>query len=161
MEIKENKIKMAGQVRVILNDATTGNITKDTGWVDNVIPTIARVQLAKLLVAKNTKANAGKITYCAVGTGTTLPSVADTTLETEIDRISISTASNNDGTEAQIRAFFSQVRGNGALKELGLFGEEATASSGTGTLFQRIAFDVEKTSGETMTILSKIPIEYN
>lgn len=155
-----DSIKMKGQVRVILNDALTGELKKDTGWINNVVPTVGRTALAKLLAGKSVIANAGIITYCAVGTGTTIPVITGTTLTTETARVPISTASTNVSNEAQIRAFFTTSQGNGNLKELGLFGEDASATLNTGTMFQWIGFDVEKTSGETMTVLSKIPINY-
>lgn len=161
MNLNENAIKIKGQMRAILHSAKTGEIVKDTGWVDNVVPDVARIAIAKLLCGVSVIANPCEITYCAVGTGTTAPNVLDTILETEIDRVPISGASANNGTEAQIRAFFTTTQGNGVLKELGLFGEDASVTIDTGTLFQRVAIDFEKTTGETLTILSKIPINYS
>lgn len=160
MDFKENVIKIKGKVRIILNDFLTGKIIKDTGWINNVIPTIGRIALAKVMAGVATKSNAGEITFCAVGTGTVVPNITGIKLTTEIDRVPISAASNNVDNEVQIRAFFTTAEGNGTLKELGLFGEDATATVDSGTLFQWVSFDVVKTSSETMTILSKIPINY-
>jgi len=160
MKLKENSIKIKGQVRIILNDAKTNKTIKDTGWINNVVPTIGRTALAKVMAGVATLANAGEITYCAVGTGTVVPNITGIKLTTEIDRVPISTASTNVDNEVQIRAFFTTTQGNGVLKELGLFGENATAIADSGTMFQWILFDVEKTTGETMTVLSKIPINY-
>lgn len=160
MEFKENAIKMKGKVRVILKDCLTNKITKDTGWINNVVPTVGRTAIAKVMAGVATKANAGEITYCAVGTGIVTPNITGVKLTTEIDRTPTSGASTNVDNEVNIRAFFTTSQGNGTLKELGLFGEDASASVDSGTMFQWITFDVVKTSGETMTVLSKIPINY-
>jgi predicted RNase H-like nuclease len=160
LELKEKAIKLKGKVRIILEDEKTGIVVKDTGWVDNVVPTVGRTALAKIMAGVDTISNPGKITYCAVGTGTVVPNITGTKLTTEIERVLISAVSTNIDNEVNIRAFFTTLQGNGSLKELGLFGEDADATADSGTLFQWIAFNVVKTTAETMTVLSKIPINY-
>ena len=123
MEIKEKAITLKGQVRVILEDNSTGLVVIDTGWIDNVVPTIGRTALAKIMAGVDVIANPGKITYCAVGTGTTTPNITGTTLTTEIGRVPVSAASTNVDNEVQIRAFFTTAQGNGVLKELALFAD--------------------------------------
>ena len=48
--------------------------------------------------------------------------------------------------------FFNTSEANAALKEIGLFGDDATVTADTGTLFARAAIDKTKTSSETLTI---------
>jgi len=99
----------------------------------------------------------GYITYCALGTGSTAPVAGNTTLGTEIFRklVSVKSVSANVAT---FQTFFTSSEGNGTLGEAGLFGDAATASSGTGTLFSRLLISRVKTSSDTLTLTWTITI---
>lgn len=155
----QTKIKISGKIRAILKNADTGEIVKDTGWIDNVCPIIARTSLAEIMAGINTKANPGKITYCAVGTGATTPNIYGIHLANEIARVPITTAINTDNI-VEITAFFKRPEGNGNITEIGLFGEEASSTVNTGTMFQWITKSFTKNDTQTLLITSTIPIEY-
>jgi len=113
----------------------------------NIACTVGKNSLANRLIG----ATKGEITYFAVGTGTDAPAVGDTTLGTEIYRKQISVRSVS-GAIATFRIFFNTSEANDTLKEIGLFGDDATVTADTGTLFARAAVDKTKTSSETLTI---------
>jgi hypothetical protein len=113
----------------------------------NITCTVGKNSVASRFAGNDT----GKITYMAVGTGTSSPSASDTTLQTELTRkqISIRTPS---GATCAFRTFFNSSEANGTLKEIGLFGDDASATADSGTLFARASIDKEKTSSETLTL---------
>lgn len=75
-----------------------------------------------------------QFTHFAVGTGTTTPTVSDTALATEIDRVAL-TAKVINNNELEVQAFLTNADGNGTLTEYGLW----TAATG-GTLLARGLF---------------------
>lgn len=162
MELKHHtNIKMKGRVKAQFHDVKTGFLTKETPWIDNIIVDVGLISIANRLTGANTKVNAGEITYCAVGTGLVGPSTSGTILNNEIERVAISTSSVNIDNVAEIRAFFNASQAIGILTEVGMFGEDATATIDTGTLMQWIALSVSKTASETLTIISQITFTYS
>jgi len=92
------------------------------------------------------------LTYCAVGTGNTAAVVGDTTLETELDRsTSVYTRSQSVGTYS---VFFNTGEANGVITEIGFFGNDATSSADSGTMFNRIVLSnsITKITDYTLTI---------
>jgi hypothetical protein len=148
--------KMTGKVRFILTDIKTGKKTI-SNWIKNICPTAGRTAMARRLVNAAGKTNEAIITYGAVGTGTGTPANGDTILGSELDR-NILTAASNSNNIATLTTFFGSTEANGALTEFGLFGEEATGSANTGTLFERVIISITKTSASTLTIESVITI---
>lgn len=156
-----NNILMKGKVKIQLKNSETEVIEYDSGWIDNVCPTVGRTALAEILVGNNTKSNPGKITYCAVGTGSTTPAITGIKLATELARTSSIVSSNVDNT-VTIQGFFLKSEANGVLTEVGLFGEDATATADSGTMFQWITLspNVTKANTQTLLVTSVIPISY-
>ena len=99
----------------------------------------------------NQESNYGRVTYCAVGTGTNVPSASDTTLQTELFRKTISVTAYNSNV-ATFTTFYDTAEANGTLKELGLFGDLADETSNSGTLYAHTSIDKTKTSSDTLTI---------
>lgn len=127
------------------------NVEKDTHeyiLVDNMFVTTGKNSLAARLIET---ADKGMITYCAVGTGITAPALGDTTLQTELYRKLISVRSVV-GNVATFQTYFTTAEANGALKEAGLFGDDATGTPDSGTLFCRTAINRTKTSSDTLTL---------
>lgn len=147
---------IAGKVRTILVDVLTGK-REVSDWIENLIPTVGRVAIGRRLINDASVSNEGIITFGAVGTGTTDPNVADTKLVTEIARKSISTVAFTLNV-ITVRTFFTTAEANGTLTEYGLFGEDASGSVDTGTLFERVLISRTKTSAKTLTIESVITI---
>lgn len=146
-------VRPFGHVAVYINDPITGRL-KDFSYFKNMFVTDGKESLA----AANrgtTSNNQGQITYCAVGTGSTAPALADTDLETELARKLISTREVNSGAAnaSDFTTFFNTSEANGSLEEFGLFGDAATATANSGTLFARTLHSRVKSSADTMTVV--------
>ena len=152
----KNSLCVSGRVRFILTDVKTGAV--DVGpWVKNIVPLSGRTAIARRLVNAAALENEGMITYGAVGTGITVPTNSDTTLGTELARKLAATRTNTDN-KITIWIFFTTAEANGSLKEFGLFGEAASATADSGTLFQRVLIDKVKDNTKTLTVESIVEI---
>lgn len=149
------QIKMTGQCQIIIKDAKTGKIKYDH-TSKNMVVTAGKNSIASALQG-TTANNKGIITYCALGTGTTAPEATDTTLETEIFRKLISVR-GVDGNVATFSTYYTTSEANGELKEAGLFGDDASGSADSGTLFCRVAINRTKTTGDTLTLVWTVTI---
>lgn len=134
-----------GHVVIELKDVKTGKIIRDE--YDNLFVTTGRNAIAERARGGDT----GKITYCAVGTGTNVPSASDTTLQTEVFRKLIASRTRS-GYVVTFKAFYNTSEANAALKEAGLFGDDATGTTDSGTLFARVNINRTKNSSQTLTI---------
>lgn len=144
-----------GQIMIILRDAITGKIKEQT-LVKNMFVTAGKNSLASGLIG-NTANSQGIITYCALGTGTVAPALADTGLQTELVRKLVSVRSVS-GKVATFQTFFTTSEGNGTLREAGLFGDDASTTPGSGTLFCRAAISRTKSSSDTLTLAWTVTI---
>jgi hypothetical protein len=144
---KQDQIKIIGQCQVILKDAITGKIKYDHIY-KNMVVTTGKNSIAAGLQGQ---ASTGVITYCALGTGSTAPALADTKLQTEIVRKLVS-ARSVSANVATFTTFFTTSEGNGSLKEAGLFGDNASGTADSGSLFCHVAINRTKTSGDTLTL---------
>lgn len=154
--MKQNEfIVPKGKVQLIIRDARTGRI-KDVQNCSNMVVTAGKNSIASALKGTTTN-NKGIITYCAVGTGGTAPTEADTTLETELTRkaVSVRTVSGND---ALFETFFTTAEANGTLLEAGLFGDDASGTADSGTLFCRVIINKTKTSNDTLNLAWTVTI---
>lgn len=138
-----------GKVQAILRDAKTGRIKYDDLF-PNMVVTAGKNSIADALRG-TTSNNKGIITYCAVGTDNTAPTESDTTLGSELARklVSVRTV---DGNDALFETFFTTAEGNGTLGEAGLFGDNASGTTDSGTLFCRVLISRTKTSNDTLTL---------
>lgn len=144
-----------GKIRLILRDALTGKIKSDD-LVNNMFVTAGKRAIADHLRG-TTDNNKGIITYCALGTSIVAPALADTHLGTEIARKLVSVRSVS-GNIATFQTFFTTSEGNGTLKEAGLFGDDATTTPDTGTLYCHAAINRVKSSADTLTLLWTVTI---
>jgi len=152
----KDKLKMTGKIKLTMTDVRTGEV--EVAEYKNVIPTVGREAIARRLIDEGLKSNESIITYGAVGTGTTSASVSDTKLESELFRKTIASTSRTNNV-IHIRTFYTTSEANGELKEFGLFGEDATATADSGTLFERVNINRTKTNSKTLLIESVITIE--
>jgi len=120
----------------------------------NLVVTVGKEMIAKRLAGDGNDCN---ITYVAVGTDNTAPDPSDTTLGAELARKAVTSISRS-GTSVVVRGFFGASEANGTLAELGLFGESASATPDSGTLFNRALISETKTSSETLSIECQIDI---
>ena len=91
------------------------------------------------------------ITHLALGTGTTAVSASDTTLDTEIDRVAVTTKRiGNSSIETKI--IVPPASAVGDIKEMGLFAD-GTSTPDSGTLLSRLLINKQKTAVLQWTII--------
>jgi len=151
----QNTVKVTGHVVMIFHD-----IERNTGRVreyDNLITDAGAQAIARRLINEGTKTNEGLISYCALGTGAGTPAKTDTAMFTELTRKAV-TLGERTLAVSTISTFFTTSEGNGTLTEIGLFGEDASATPASGTLFEHCSITETKTNAETLTIQVVITI---
>lgn len=159
MRIQLSGINIRGRVRAILRDVLTNEIKQITPWESNLITDAGLAAVARRIINEAAVANEGMITYGAVGKGTATIAVTDTLMEDEVARKALAT-----GTAAAnvvtISVYFTSAEANDTLTRFALFGEDASASADTGTMFEHYVFKaaVTKTSNETLTIQVEITL---
>lgn len=153
MNVDDQIKKVKGTCTLIIRDAKTGEI-KSKDVIQNTFVTVGKNSIAAKLRGADGK---GVITYCALGTDATAPDLSDTTLGTEIERKLVSVRSSS-GNVATFQTFFTTSEANGSLREAGLFGDDATDTVDTGTLFSKLAINRTKTSSDTLTLSWDITI---
>ena len=141
-------ITIKGNVLLEFCNVITGKVRRYK--IDNLAVTVGKNAIAARL-AGSTATNKGSITYCAVGIGTTAAAASDTILASELYRKLISVRSSENKT-AILKTFFNTTEANGTLQELGLFGDDATGTANTGTLYARTLTTRTKSQAETLTI---------
>jgi len=146
----QSGLNITGKVTLTFEDVKTHKVRQYT--YKNLFVTAGKVAVAARLSGVDSPASTkGVITYCAVGTDATAPDAADTDLGTELARKQIAVRDYSSNI-ASFRTFFNTSEANGALKEAGLFGDDATSAADSGTLYCHTAIDKTKTSAETLTI---------
>ena len=119
-------------------------------WNKNLNPLVGRTAIMRRLRNAGTKTNEGVITYGAVGTDAGTPADSDTTLFTEIARVVVASFSQIDNV-LTVNIFFTTTEAVGTLTNFGLFGEDASATLGTGTLFEKCLITKVKDTSKTLT----------
>ena len=162
--------KVIGEWNYVLRDQHTGEVTFDSGWMKNIICDTNGKLLAAL--CKGEAGYAG-ITSLAVGTGdsawdsggTPDPSAARTALVNELARMAVTVVfldGSNEETASVtnrlgISATFGDGEADGAHREFGLFGGDATATTDSGLMVNyRTQLVKNKQTGETLTITVRI-----
>lgn len=145
---KQEIITLQGQIKLTLTNVKTGK--KVVEFYKNLFTTAGKESLAQAIQGE-TGGNQGIITYCALGTDDTAPALGDTDLGTELFRklVSVRSFLNN---QAIFETFYTTSEGNGNLKEAGLFGDDAGATPGSGTLFCHAAIDRVKSASDTLSL---------
>lgn len=137
----EDFIKAKGELDIILKDVD-GNI-KQHLRVPNLVVTVGKNFIASRMVGTSSPA----MSHMAVGTNTTAPVSANTTLGTEIARVALSSATATANTVAY-SATFPAGTGTGSITEAGIFN-----AASSGTLLCRTTFAVvNKAATDVLTI---------
>lgn len=152
-KILKEKSFLKGRVRAILRDAKTGKIKQIIPWVDNLIPLVGLTAILRGIGTVGLKSNEGEITYGAVGTGAATPLNTATIMEAEAARKLIATATVTNQI-LTIETFFVEAEANVTITKFALFGEDASGSADSGTMFEYAVFETSftKTSNETLTV---------
>ena len=151
--IKRNEIIIPrGQILITLRNVKTGRVIQEL--VENLVTTVGKESIANIIRGNTAR---GIITYCALGTSAVAPALGDTDLGAELVRKLISVRSTTNNI-ASFETFFTTSEGNGTLREAGLFGDDATATADSGTLFCHAAINRVKTSNDTLSLVWTIAI---
>tara|TARA_R110000803_G_scaffold121729_1_gene189831 strand:- start:108 stop:542 length:435 start_codon:yes stop_codon:yes gene_type:complete len=130
---------LKGKVEVRLNDEVVREI-------DNLVVTTGKGFVAASML-KTTSNSPAAMTHMAIGSNTTDPAAGDTTLGTELGRVTLTSAAVSGAVVTYI-ATFPAGTGTGAVVEAGIL----NAGSG-GTLLCHTEFDVvNKGSADAITI---------
>ena len=118
----------------------------------NLITTAGRSQVLTYIGAPNLSSPVVPFSqYFSVGTGPTLTvNPGDSHINTELTRLVPSTYTVS-GNGVDISTFFGTSQGNGTWSNCGLFGNNATATLGTGTLLTHALFSYVKTNTQAVT----------
>lgn len=154
--IQDHLEKLRGEIILEFRNVKTGKVRRY--YYKNMVVTRAKNAIAQRLAGDG---DAGEITYCALGTGTNAPALADTQLQTELVRKLISVRSVS-GNIATFQTFFTTSEGNGTLREAGLFGDAtgvtASSTANSGQLYCRTAINRTKTSSDTLTLTWQLTV---
>jgi hypothetical protein len=146
MDTRSN-VTVTGTPRIVLTDKN-GNVKQDFS-VPNLVVTTGKTFIAARMVGTPTA-----MSHMALGTGTTAAAVGDTTLQTEIARVSLSSSSAT-GAVATYIASFPAGTGTGAITEAGILN-----AGSSGTMLCRTVFPVvNKGADDTMSITWTITIQ--
>jgi hypothetical protein len=113
----------------------------------NLAVNAGRTQLLNLIASVGGHSGT---TYFAVGTGSNAPSTGDTQLQTEFFRKVFSTTTIS-GNQVDLSTVFNTGEGNTTYAEAGLFGNGATGTANSGTLFARSSYVYTKSSAVTLS----------
>ena len=91
------------------------------------------------------------ITHLALGTGATAVTSSDTALDTEIDRVAVTTK-RIGVSSIETKVIVPPASAVGDIKEMGLFAN-ATSTPDSGTLLSRLLIDKQKTAVLQWTII--------
>jgi hypothetical protein len=138
-------IKATGQLNIVLTDSATGEIKYNT-----VIPNLV-VSVGKSWIASRMKDTGipTQMTHMAIGQGTNGTDTANTTLQSELGRVSLTTAGGTvTSNVVSYAASFGAGTGTGAVTEAGIFNDGTT-----GTMLCRTVFPVvNKGANDSMSV---------
>ncbi len=118
----------------------------------NIIPTVSRTAMAAALAGVYSLIGQIIINYQELGTGTNAPSNSDTGLQTPSagTRKVVSSISQSLNV-ISLTSFWAATEATGTWREFSLF-INGTATSNSGTLFNRVAMNITVASTEAMTL---------
>jgi chloramphenicol 3-O-phosphotransferase len=136
-----DSIKVTGELRITVTNSE-GNIKQEV-VIPNLVVTTGKDYIASRM--KDTTATA--MSHMAIGSGTTAAAVGDTTLETELGRVALTSTTVTNNAVAYV-ATFPAGTGTGAVTEAGILN-----ASSSGTLLCRTVFSViNKGAADTLGI---------
>ena len=139
------KLKATGMVHIAQINAQ-GETVREFD-VPNLVVTAGKNYIAAKIVA--TTNSPVSMTHMAIGTGTGTPAAADTTLGTEVGRVSLSSSVVSTNT-VTYTATFPAGTGTGAITEAGVFN---ASGANSGTMLCRTTFPVvNKQAGDTIAV---------
>jgi hypothetical protein len=141
-------LSATGKLSIVVND-NAGNLKQELNVTNLVVDTGLDYIASRM---KDTSATA--MSHMAIGSGTDDPANDDTTLQTELGRVSL-TSTTVTSNSVEYVATFAAGTGTGAVTEAGIF-NDVTA----GTMLCRTEFAViNKAAGDSMTITWTVTVE--
>lgn len=136
-----SEIKATGRLSVVVKDSD-GRI-KEERDINNLVVTSG----LGFIASRMKDASDAAMGYMAIGTGTTAAAAGDTTLETELDRNTLSSTTVT-GNQVEYVSTWAAGDGTGAITEAGIFN-----ASSSGTMLARTVFSVvNKDANDTLSI---------
>ena len=120
--------------RLTIEIFSSSGLLKEKVNVPNLVVTTGRNYIASRMTGTTPAA----MSHMAVGTGTTEPVIANTTLETELTRVALDSQSTAANVSTYIATYAAGVA-TGAITEAGIFN---ASGAGLGTLLCRTVFGV-------------------
>ena len=128
MKFHLGEVKLGGRFRLVAStDLEGNNVTKDTGWFDNLITDAGLERIGQVDSSNQVDFRNDILRAFRVGSGTATPLVTDTSLETEVAAISLSSGSVSAGSNfadgymhMTLVHQFGQGAAEGNLSEIGL-----------------------------------------
>ena len=143
----EEFLKATGKLDIILKDSD-GNIKQEL-HVPNLVVKVGKNFIASRMVGTSSPA----MSHMAIGTNTTAPESANTSLGKEIARVALDSATAAANT-VSYSATFPAGTGSGAITEAGIFN-----AASSGTLLCRTTFAVvSKSDSDSLTIKWNVTI---
>lgn len=122
--------------------ATADGLCDHVNVVHNIVVTAGKVLVADFLAGETRTG----LNYHAIGTSTTAPAAGDTALGTEAARKAVTSISRSS-VSVLISTFYTAAQSTFNIKEVGIFGNGATAAAGSGTLFSHAAQSEDNSAG--------------
>jgi hypothetical protein len=145
---KTDFLTAKGTLGIVLTDEN-GNLKQELNVTNLVVDTGL-----DYIASRMKDATATAMTHMAIGSGTTDPAPADTALQTQLGRVSLTSTTVTGNSVAYI-ASFGAGTGTGAVTEAGIFN-----ASSAGTMLCRTEFAViNKAAGDSMTITWTVTVE--
>ncbi len=135
-------LRYKGHVKLIATDPLTGKVVAVVERSNLTVNTGLYLALDLL----NPASGVTGLNYCAIGTSTTAPSAAQTTLVAEASR-KVFTAVSRVTTTLTVTTFFTAAQSTYNIKEAGLFGNGATGAANSGTMFCRSLISYDNSAG--------------
>ena len=143
----EEFLKATGKLDIILKDSD-GNIKQEL-HVPNLVVKVGKNFIASRMVGTSSPA----MSHMAIGTNTTAPESANTSLGKEIARVALDSVTATANT-VSYSATFPAGTGSGAITEAGIFN-----AASSGTLLCRTTFAVvSKSDSDSLTIKWNVTI---
>jgi len=155
----QNTIKeqpgIKGRVRAVLINEKTKQ-KRIINWNKNLITTAGAQSILYHFGGLGAYSYEGRANYGAIGSGTATPAISNTALGTELARtatVEISSASVV-GLTLTLQTFFTSGIAYSDISEFGLFGDDASGVSASGTLMEHALFSetFDKSTDESLTV---------
>jgi hypothetical protein len=144
------KIKLKGSLNVVLYDENK-NI-KDERAIPNLVVAVGKEYIAQRMESNVTPV----MSHMAVGTGNVAPTVGDTFLLGEIDRLVLDSTTRNANVLTYVTTF-PAGNATGTIAEAGIFNDP---TANTGTMLCRTRFnEVNKGAADVVVITWNVTVE--